>query len=154
MIAASSLARIRGTRAELPAASPADSSPPALSMGQFSFGRYYALIVGLEQYQYWDQLQSPHNDARRLATVLNQRYGFDTTILLDASTREILSAINDLREKTTSEDNVLIYFAGHGQLLRPDDRDLRRGYWLPVKRRIGPHHVLGTPIRRSTITWR
>ncbi len=126
------LARIRGTQAELPAASPVDSSPPAISMGQFSFGRYYALIVGLEKYQYWDQLQSPHNDARRLATVLNERYSFDTTILLDASTREILSAINDLREKTTSEDNVLIYFAGHGQLLRPDDRDLRRGYWLPV----------------------
>ncbi len=126
------LARIRGTQAELPAATPVDSPPPVLSLGDYSFGRYYALIVGLEHYQYWDRLQSPHNDARRLAAVLNERYGFDTTILLDASTREILSAINDLREKSTPDDNILIYYAGHGQLLRPDDRDLRRGYWLPV----------------------
>ncbi len=126
------LAQIRGSQSELPDAGPVDSAPPELQYGRFSFGRYYALIVGLEQYQYWDQLQSPHNDARRLATVLNERYGFDTTLLLDASTQEILSAINDLRERSSKDDNILIYFAGHGQLLRADDRELRRGYWLPV----------------------
>jgi hypothetical protein len=126
------LAQIRGTQAELPEAAPVDDSPPNLQRGRFSFGRYYALIVGLEQYQHWEQLQSPHNDARRLATVLNERYGFDTTLLLDASTQEILSAINDLRERSSEDDNVLIYFAGHGQLLRADDRELRRGYWLPI----------------------
>ncbi len=126
------LARIRGTQAELPAAGPANPAPPSLNYGRFDFGRYYALIVGLQDYQYWDSLQSPHNDARRLAELLNQRYGFDTTLLLDASTRDILSAINDLRERSSSADNVLIYFAGHGQLLRADDPELRRGYWLPV----------------------
>ncbi|AKS41783.1 caspase family protein [Wenzhouxiangella marina] len=126
------LAQIRGSQAELPSPEAIEPVPPELSRGRFSFGRYYALIVGLERYEHWDQLQSPHNDARRLAEILNQRYGFDTTLLLDASTREILSAINDLRERSSPEDNVLIYFAGHGQLLRADDAERRRGYWLPV----------------------
>lgn len=131
------LTRLRGSAAELPAAGEIEvSTTPVTEYGRFEFGRYHALVIGLQQYHHWDSLQSPHHDARRLATILHEKYGFDTTILLDASTREILSAINDLRERATSEDNVLIYFAGHGQLLRPDEADLRRGYWLPVNAEI------------------
>lgn len=96
------------------------------------FGDYYALVVGLESYMFWERLESPHEDARTLADLLSSRFGFDTTLLLDASGAEILSAINDLRERVGPEDNVLIYFAGHGQLLRTDTSSLMRGYWLPV----------------------
>mgnify|MGYP005842254573 CR=1 FL=1 len=96
------------------------------------FGKYHALVVGLESYMFWESLQSPHEDAREIADLLSSRYGFDTTLLLDASGAEILSAINDLRERVGSEDNVLLYFAGHGQLLRPETSELMRGYWLPV----------------------
>jgi len=125
------LARLRGAKLELPVPEAA-GSPPPVRTERFDFGRYFALVVGLQHYQHWDSLQSPHKDARELAELLNRRYGFDTTILLDASTREILGAINDLRERVGANDNVLIYFAGHGQLLRPDEAELRRGYWLPV----------------------
>lgn len=125
------LARLRGAKLELPAPD-AGGTPPPVQTERFDFGRYFALVVGLQHYQHWDSLQSPHKDARELAELLNSRYGFDTTILLDASTREILGAINDLRERVGANDNVLIYFAGHGQLLRPDEAELRRGYWLPV----------------------
>ena len=96
------------------------------------FGKYQALVVGLESYMFWESLQSPHEDARQIADLLSGRYGFDTTLLLDASGAEILSAINDLRERVGPEDNVLLYFAGHGQLLRPETSKLMRGYWLPV----------------------
>lgn len=96
------------------------------------FGKYHALVVGLESYMFWESLQSPHEDARSIADLLSSRYGFDTTLLLDASGAEILSAINDLRERVGPEDNVLLYFAGHGQLLRAETSELMRGYWLPV----------------------
>jgi uncharacterized caspase-like protein len=39
-----------------------------------------------------------------------------------------LAALNDLREKLTKKDNLLIYYAGHGEL---DERN-QRGNWLPV----------------------
>lgn len=131
------LSTLRGSAADLPAGQAAPGTASSeLAVGDFRFGRYYALVIGLQQYHHWDSLQSPHRDARRLADILHQQYGFDTTILLDASTREVLAAINDLRERTTEDDNVLIYFAGHGQLLRADERELRRGYWLPVNAEI------------------
>ena len=40
----------------------------------------------------------------------------------------MLSALNKLRETLTEKDNLLIYYAGHGEL---DEVNLR-GYWLPV----------------------
>lgn len=101
-----------------------------LSRGRF--GNYHALVVGLESYLYWENLESPHEDARTIARLLSERYGFDTTMLLDATGAEILSAINDLRERVDSDDNVLIYFAGHGQLLAPERSVRSRGYWLPI----------------------
>lgn len=105
---------------------------PGVSDVRQRFGNFYALIVGLEDYLFWDALRSPHEDARAIANTLSASYGFDTTLLLDASGAEILSAINDLRETVGPEDNVIIYFAGHGQLLGQQSRDLRRGYWLPI----------------------
>ncbi len=129
------LLRLRGSVAELPEAQ--RDELPAISparVGDIEFGRYYALIVGLESYHYWEQLESPHQDARRLGELLNTRYGFDVTLVLDASKNQLMAAIDDLRKKVTPDDNVLIYFAGHGQLLRPGEIDENRGfgYWLPV----------------------
>lgn len=129
------LVRMRGQ--ELPTVQPPGSASQserisASAMDRKRFGRFHALVVGLESYMFWESLQSPHEDARRIADLLSGRYGFDTTLLLDASGAEILSAINDLRERVGPDDNVLIYFAGHGQLLRPETSELMRGYWLPV----------------------
>lgn len=129
------LLRLRGSVAELPEAQ--RDELPAISparVGDIEFGRYYALIVGLESYHYWERLESPHQDARRLGELLNTRYGFDVTLVLDASKNQLMAAIDDLRKKVTPDDNVLIYFAGHGQLLRPGEIDENRGfgYWLPV----------------------
>jgi hypothetical protein len=41
---------------------------------------------------------------------------------------QILSTLNELREGLTEKDNLLIYYAGHGDL----DQKNQRGYWLPV----------------------
>jgi len=101
-------------------------------VGDFNFGRYYALIVGLEKYQYWSNLQSPYADAKSIAQLLSKKYGFSTTVILDANAQDILSKLNDLREQLGKDDNLLIYFAGHGQLRRSVETQSQLGYWLPV----------------------
>src|SRR5262249_18046383 len=53
---------------------------------------------------------------------------FQVTLLTNATRYEMLSALNVLRGKLTKDDNLLIYYAGHGSI----DESTGRGYWLPV----------------------
>lgn len=92
------------------------------------FGSYHALIIGNNDYRFLPDLGSPVNDATALAKLLEQQYGFQTTVLLNADRYQILSALNSLRETLTEKDNLLIYYAGHGEL----DEVNQRGHWLPV----------------------
>ncbi len=57
-----------------------------------------------------------------------RRYGFRTTVLQNADRYQILSALNTLRESLTAKDNLLVFYAGHGEL----DEVNQRGHWLPV----------------------
>lgn len=95
---------------------------------EVNFGRYYALVIGNNNYRVIPKLRTAVNDAQAVAEVLRRRYGFQTTVLLNANRYQLLSALNTLRERLTSQDNLLIYYAGHGAL----DEDNSRGFWLPV----------------------
>ncbi|HUF19962.1 MAG TPA: caspase family protein [Burkholderiales bacterium] len=110
---------------ETPVAAPAPRAPTAPPV---EFGNYHALVIGNDDYQHLPDLGSPSNDVAELAKLLEQRYGFKVTVLRNASRYQILSALNALRESLTPRDNLLVYFAGHGEL---DDVN-QRGYWLPV----------------------
>ena len=94
-------------------------------------GAYYALIIGIDEYQNLPKLQTAVGDAKALDQILRQRYGFQTTVLVDAqATRSnILDAFSDYRGRLHDNDNLLIYYAGHGA------RDGGRAYWLPVDSR-------------------
>ncbi len=92
------------------------------------FGRYHALVIGNNEYQHLPDLRTAVGDAEAVATVLGGRYGFRTRVLVNADRYAILSALNDLRERLTAEDNLLLYYAGHGTL----DEVNARGHWLPV----------------------
>lgn len=91
-------------------------------------GRYHALIIGNDQYSAYPKLVSAINDAQRVGGLLKQKYGFQTTVLNNANRFEILSALNDMRGKLTAEDNLFVYFAGHGEI----DKISKQGYWIPV----------------------
>ncbi len=106
---------------------PRDSEAGA-RLASIDFGNYYALIVGNQKYPHLPDLNTPINDARTLDTLLREKYGFRTTLLLNANRYKILSALNELRQELTKDDNLLIYYAGHGDL----DNVNRRGFWLPV----------------------
>jgi len=93
-----------------------------------NFGRYFALVIGNNDYPQFPTLETAINDAKHVADVLQSDYGFKTRLILDADRYTILSALNDLRGQLTETDNLLIYYAGHGER----DPETLQGYWLPV----------------------
>lgn len=90
-------------------------------------GRYYAVVIGNSRYDALPGLPNAENDARAMAALLRDAYGFDVTLLVNAKRNEILSTLYDLSQNLAENDNLLVYYAGHGK------RDLRnrRGWWLP-----------------------
>ncbi|MCB1875850.1 MAG: caspase family protein [Chromatiales bacterium] len=102
--------------------------PGLVTVPRGEFGNYHALVIGNGDYRNLPTLKSAEKDARDVALVLSQRYGFKTRLLLNANRYDLLTALNDLREQLTEKDNLLVYYAGHGEI----DRDNERGYWLPV----------------------
>ncbi|MCB1886389.1 MAG: caspase family protein [Rhodocyclaceae bacterium] len=92
------------------------------------FGTYHALIIGNNRYRHIEGLQSAVSDATRLDEILRTEYGFQTRLLIDADRDQILSALTDYRRSLGPQDNLLIYYAGHGWV----DPEADEGYWLPV----------------------
>lgn len=98
------------------------------------WGRYYALVVGNNDYREWPRLQTALNDARDLAALLERKYGFTEVRLLENVTRDtLIGALEDLREKLTSSDNLLVYYAGHGDLMK----EQRKAFWIPIDGGLG-----------------
>ena len=96
--------------------------------GKVSFGNYYALVIGNNNYRSVTPLKTAVADAQAVAALLQSEYGFKVTLLIDASRSQMLDAFDDIRRTLTASDNLLIYYAGHGYL----DSDSDRGFWLPV----------------------
>jgi len=86
------------------------------------------LIIGNNQYQHLSKLKTAVNDAKVVDELLRTRYGYKTTVLLNANRYQILNALNQLRQRLTEKDNLLIYYGGHGEL----DEVNQRGHWLAV----------------------
>ncbi len=112
-------------------------------IGDLNFGKYYALIIGNRQYSALSPLDTPLNDARELAKILKTMYGFQVELLLDADRFNIMKSINDLHDKLGENDNLLIYYAGHGNLVDVGDRST--GYWLPVNADPPPNDSFWVP---------
>ena len=93
-----------------------------------NFGRYYALVIGNNEYEYLPNLKTAADDARAVADILRDTYGFDVTLLINATRADIVDALDDFREKLDDTTNPLIYYAGHGWL----DEAAEQGFWLPV----------------------
>jgi hypothetical protein len=95
---------------------------------ELRLGEYHALVIGNNDYPDLPKLQTAVNDAKALSALLRDRYGYTVNTLLNATRSEILQALSQYRRILTDQDNLLIYYAGHGWL----DEDADRGYWLPI----------------------
>ena len=92
------------------------------------FGRFHALVIGNNAYEHLPRLETAVKDAEEVARILQETYGHEVTLLRNADRYAIMSAISDLRRKLTDQDNLLIYYAGHGVV----DEEAEAGFWLPV----------------------
>lgn len=95
-------------------------------------GKYYALIIGVNKYKgVWTPLQNAVNDAKAIEALLKSKYKFDEfkTIYDEQATRvNIINAFEWLTTIVKPEDNVFIYYSGHGEY----KQDLNKGFWVPV----------------------
>lgn len=89
------------------------------------------IIIGIDEYQNhpWTNLSNAKSDAVLLHDILKAKYNFKSYELLldkDADRRTINKVIRDINT-LMADDNLLIFFAGHGQL-----ENGSQGYWVPT----------------------
>ena len=101
---------------------------PANAALDVDFGRYHALVIGINDYQNLPRLETAVNDASAVADVLRQKYGFEVELVLNPTRDDIIRILDRLRSELTEKDNLLLYYAGHGVL----DVEADTGSWLPV----------------------
>ncbi|MFZ2898852.1 MAG: FISUMP domain-containing protein [Saprospiraceae bacterium] len=124
-------------------------------------GKNYLLVIGIDQYLHFPHLNNAVRDAQTFATLLQERFQFDgqhteTLFNENATERQLLFKLRDMARLVTPEDNLVIYFSGHGEY----DAILDEGYWIPVDAGAGAmedyipnskiHKVLGAIKSRHT----
>jgi hypothetical protein len=119
-----------------------------VAVDKAGFGRFYALIVGNQNYDVLESLKTPHYDAERAAKILSTQYGFTVQVIQDGNDVAILKALNDLNSVLGPNDNLLIYYAGHGYRLKTDKTE--NGYWLPRNAERPPNDTYWVPNEQIT----
>jgi hypothetical protein len=112
-------------------------------------GQNYLLLIGVNEYSNWNRLHNAVKDCKDISYILTNYYQFEKenviTLFDREATREnILETFESLQERLNENDNLLIYYAGHGYY---DDR-ASLGYWVPVNARL---NKIPDFIRNSTI---
>lgn len=95
------------------------------------FGKSYALVIGIGDYDHYTNLRAPANDAVQMRDFLRDQAGFDYIVTLtnSAATPERINRLMDveLPGLVRRNDRFLFYFSGHGST-RPFGGDNKRGY--------------------------
>jgi hypothetical protein len=90
--------------------------------------RYYALVIGNDDYAHLPKLTTAAADARAVARVLRESYGFQTELLVNARRSQIVAMLSGYRRELGADASLLVYYAGHGHR----DGEAGKAYWLPV----------------------
>ena len=98
------------------------------AFSDINFGTYHAIVIGNNDYALMPKLKTALNDAESVAWALESDYGFEVTLLTDATRADIIGALAKARATLKANDNLLVYYAGHGVL----DSYAEEGFWLPV----------------------
>jgi uncharacterized caspase-like protein len=105
-----------------------------------STGRKLALFIANQDYEdeKFNDLQTPKADAEAIRKILSDTFGFSSVIdredgskldlfLVNATRGSISRALFELRKRLTKEDDLIVYYAGHG-----DNVEGAGSYWVPV----------------------
>jgi len=94
----------------------------------------YAVFFAVKDYDAWDDLQTPIADAKAIAKVLKNKYGFKNEILENPTKNEIRQKIVELQRKQfKKDDQLLLFFTGHGEFMPFNHNpDKGKGYFIPA----------------------
>ncbi len=99
--------------------------------GELFAGKYFAFIIGIDDYRgNWDRLKNAVRDAKAVEKLLRESFRFDSIQTLydrQATRDDILGAIDNFTSMLGRDDNLLIYFSGHGTIQQRSNR----GFWVP-----------------------
>jgi uncharacterized protein len=109
------------------------------SYGDLSLGRYFALLIGNQNYSSIESLTTPLSDLQRAKRILEERYGFTVFVVEDGDNVSVMKAINDLYDVVGEDDNLLLFYAGHGNRLTTGGAEI--GYWLPANAEAPPRNT-------------
>lgn len=99
-------------------------------------GKNYLLSIGIDKYSNWQVLSNAVKDAQEFMDVLTRQYQFDSDnvfTLYDGKATEgnIYQALRDMKRRLKPEDNLIVYYSGHGHY----DDEIDEGFWIPVDAR-------------------
>lgn len=82
-------------------------------------GKDFALLIGVDVYDNWPRLNNPVRDVHAIAEALRDYYGFETEVVENPTKKELRDAILRYKreKKYADDDQLLIFFAGHGAFL-------------------------------------
>lgn len=102
-------------------------------------GRLVLAVIGIDDYKHWQTLDNAVSDAVGFQQALVEKAGFTVPIepLLnaDATKSSIMAFVQDrLHQKLEADDQLILFFAGHGQTRVTTVADTQResGYLVPV----------------------
>lgn len=109
-----------------------DCNPKVIEGLPGAQGKYYALIIGISNYEDPDfgQLDKPTKDAELFFNTITSKYSFEkenVKLLLNATNAEIIHALEYYEHLIHPVDNFLIFYAGHGYW----DKESEIGFWIP-----------------------
>lgn len=118
------------------------AAPPPLAK-DLKFGRFYALLIGNQDYTQMESLNTPLSDVVLAKQILEQKYGFTVVTVNDGDNTTVMQAINDLNDVVGENDNLLLFYAGHGTRLTAGKNEI--GYWLPSNAEMPPRDTFWVP---------
>jgi len=100
-------------------------------------GNNHLLVIAIDAYEHCTTLHNCVKDAKDLIQVLTERYAFEaenvTTLFNEQVTKpNLYTTFRQLGTKVEEDDNLIIYFSGHGYYSKLE----KAGYFIPYDARI------------------
>jgi len=117
-------------------------------------GRLLVVVIGINDYVHWQKLKNAVQDAVGLQQTLIDKLGFSAPVpplINEAATKAAINSLieDQLREELQEDDNLVLFFAGHGhtRLDKVGGKVVgETGFIVPVEGR-GPKEVWGDYIQ-------
>jgi len=97
----------------------------------------YVLAIAIDSYRHWPILKNPVLDLYTITEILVKRYYFHKEKIIflineEATEKNILLELEKLAKLLTNNDNLLLFFSGHGHF----HKEIELGFWIPVNAKL------------------